>query len=143
MSILSRIFVPRRSRGSEIDLFEPDPDRLATSTPKILWIELTSKCPFKCIFCTREVRWGVGKNLDFDAYRSLIAQLDEPEFIGLNYSGESIHYPHLIEAIRLAVSTGAYTELVTALASAPRPLVRQIVESGLDRLAVSIHSVDA
>ena len=115
---------------------------MVTSAPKILWIELTSKCPFKCVFCTREVRWGAGRNLDFEVYRSLIEQLEEPEFIGLNYSGESIHYPRLMEAITIACATGAYTELVTALSSAPETLVRQIIESDLDRLAVSIHTLD-
>ncbi len=145
MNLLTRLFSNRRkalAQISEPPLFEPDTVRMVTPTPKILWIELTSKCPFKCVFCTREVRWGAGRNLDFDVYRSLIAQLEEPEFIGLNYSGESIHYPRLIEAITLACATGAYTELVTALSSASQSLVRQIVESDLDRLAVSIHTLD-
>jgi MoaA/NifB/PqqE/SkfB family radical SAM enzyme len=115
---------------------------MATPVPKILWIELTSRCPFKCVFCTRLVRWGAGQNLDFDVYRSLIDQLEEPEFIGLNYSGESIHYPRLMEAINLACATGAFTELVTALSSARETLVQEIVESDLDRLAVSIHTLD-
>src|SRR3989441_7234776 len=145
MNLLNRLFSNRRtspSQSSEANLFEPDTDHMVTSAPKILWIELTSKCPFKCVFCTREVRWGAGRNLDFEVYRSLIEQLEEPEFIGLNYSGESIHYPRLMEAITLACATGAYTELVTALSSAPDTLVRQIVESDLDRLAVSIHTLD-
>src|SRR5262245_21020340 len=145
MNLLNRLFLRqhiRRPQPSEEILFMPDSDAMVTPAPKILWIELTSKCPYKCIFCTREVRWGAGRNLDFEVYRSLIDQLEEPEFIGLNYSGESIHYPHLMEAIRLACATGAYTELVTALSSASANLVRQIVESDLDRLAVSIHTVD-
>lgn len=145
MNILNRLFSKRRNRklsGSDPSLFEPETDGMVTPVPKVLWIELTSKCPFKCIFCTREVRWGAGRNLDFEVYRSLIEQLEEPEFIGLNYSGESIHYPRLMEAIRLARATGAYTELVTALSSAPASLVQQIVESDLDRLAVSIHTLD-
>src|SRR5213593_40319 len=145
MNLLTRLFSNRRkalAQISEPPLFEPDTVRMVTPTPKILWIELTSKCPFKCVFCTREVRWGAGRNLDFDVYRSLIHQLEEPEFIGLNYSGESIHYPHLMEAINLACATGAFTELVTALSSARKSLVQQIVESDLDRLAVSIHTLD-
>ena len=145
MNLLKQLFSDRRTISrldSKNVLFEPDEERMTTPVPKILWIELTSKCPFKCVFCTREVRWGAGRNLDFGLYRSLINQLDEPEFIGLNYSGESIHYPHLIEAIELACSTGAFTELVTALSSAPEAVVRQIVESNLDRLAVSIHTLD-
>src|SRR5437899_3619282 len=145
MNLLTRLFSNRRtppSQSSEANLFEPDTEEMVTALPKILWIELTSKCPFTCVFCTREGRWGAGRNLDFDVYSSLIAQLEAPEFIGLNYSGESIHYPRLMEAIKLACATGAYTELVTALSSAPETLVRRIVESDLDRLSVSIHTLN-
>jgi MoaA/NifB/PqqE/SkfB family radical SAM enzyme len=145
MNVFNRLLSKRFSTNageSQLPLFDPDIEGMVTSLPKILWVELTSKCPFKCIFCTREVRWNAGRNLDFDVYRSLIDQLDEPEFIGMNYSGESIHYPRLMEAIKLACATGAYTELVTALSSAPENLVRQIVESDLDRLAVSIHTLE-
>ena len=122
--------------------FTVDPDYVTAPTPKILWIELTSKCPFDCIFCTRKVRFGAGRNLDFEVYKKLIAELDSPDFIGLNYSGESIYYPRLLEAIQLAGSTGASTELVTAFSTISEPLLRGIVESGLDRLAISLHTMD-
>src|ERR1051326_4753643 len=96
------------------DLFTIDPDALTAPTPKTLWIELTSKCPFDCVFCTRKMRFGVGRNLDFEIFRKVIAELDAPDFIGLNYSGESIYYPRLLNAIKLARSTQAFTELVSA-----------------------------
>ncbi len=145
MNVWSRLLPKRKvikvmSESGRV--FEPTTEHMVTSAPKILWIELTSRCPFKCVFCTREVRWGAGQNMDFEIYRSLVEQLEEPEFIGLNYSGESIHYPRLIDAIELACATGAYTELVTALSSASESLVQRIVESDLDRLAVSIHTLD-
>jgi hypothetical protein len=35
-------------------------DFLAARTPRILWVELTSKCPFDCIFCSRQLRRGAG-----------------------------------------------------------------------------------
>ncbi len=145
MNLRTRFFSIRRTISGLVPkdaFFEPDIDRITTPVPKVLWVELTSKCPFRCIFCTREVRWGTGQNLDFEVYRTLIEQLEEPEFIGLNYSGESIHYQHLIDVIELACSTGAYTELVTALSSAPETMVQQIVQTDLDRLAVSIHTLD-
>lgn len=122
--------------------FLADPDFLTTELPKILWIELTSKCPFDCIFCTRRTRFGAGRHLDFDVYRKLIAELDVPDFIGLNYSGESLYYPKLLDAIRLAAATGAPTELVSAFSTVSQPLLRGIVESGLDRLAISLHTMD-
>jgi MoaA/NifB/PqqE/SkfB family radical SAM enzyme len=123
-------------------VFAMDSEFMTAPMPKILWIELTSKCPFDCIFCTRRVRFGGGQHLDFEVYRRLIAELEEPDFIGLNYSGESIYYPKLLEAIHLATATGATTEVVSAFSSISPSLLRGIAESGLDRLAISLHTVD-
>src|SRR5438270_6385347 len=125
------------------DKFSVDPEYITAPKPKILWIELTSKCPFDCIFCTRKTRFGTGRNLDFEIYERVIAELESPDYICLNYSGESIYYPRLLEAIRLAKSTGASIELVTAFSTISPSLLRGIVESGLDRLAVSLHTMDA
>lgn len=80
--------------------------------------------------------------MSFALYQSLISQLKKPEVIRLNYSGESTHYPKLGDAIQLARQTGATTELVSALASASQATIKAIVESGLHRLSVSIHSMD-
>lgn len=122
--------------------FRVDPVSITTRTPKVLWIELTSKCPFDCIFCTRKTRFGAGQHLDFEIYRSVMRELESPDFIGLNYSGESIYYPQLLEAIALANATGATTELVTAFSSISKKLLAALVASGLDRLAVSLHTMD-
>ncbi len=133
---------PKLNVFQSAENFAADPDYVMAPMPKVLWIELTSKCPFDCVFCTRKVRFGSGRNLDFEIYRRLIAELDSPDFIGLNYSGESIYYPRLIEAIELAKSTGAYTEVVTAFSTISPALLRGIVESGIDRVAVSLHTLD-
>ena len=125
------------------DRFTLDPEYITAPAPKTLWIELTSKCPFDCVFCTRKVRFGAGRNLDFEIYKRVIRELESPDYICLNYSGESIYYPRLLEAISLAKSTGASTELVTAFSTISLPLLRGIVESGLDRLAVSLHTMDS
>jgi radical SAM protein with 4Fe4S-binding SPASM domain len=123
--------------------FLPDADDLASALPGILWVELTSKCPFDCVFCSRQLRRGTGQHLDFRLFQSLMGQLDHPEIIRLNYSGESTHYPHLEEAVRLAKSTGAITELVSAFASISQSALLGLVDSGLDRLSLSVHTMDA
>lgn len=120
-----------------------DPQYVTAPTPKVIWIELTSRCPFDCIFCTRRTRFGAGRHLDFEIFRRVIGELESPEFIGLNYSGESTHYPRLVEAIELAAATGASTEVVSAFSSIPPALLRAIVEGPLDRLAISLHTMDA
>jgi len=76
----------------------------------------------------------------YELFESLVAQVVDPRKFLLNYSGESTVYPHLIPAIRLARSTGAAVELVTALASASEELVDELASSGLTRLTVSVHA---
>jgi MoaA/NifB/PqqE/SkfB family radical SAM enzyme len=139
---IGKIRVPGWRGGRAPGMFTIDPDEVTTTTPQTLWIELTSKCPFDCIFCSRRVRFGAGENLDFEIYKRLMGELQSPDFIYLNYSGESIYYPRLREAIELAVATGASTELVTAFSTISQPVLRGIVESGLDRLAISVHTMD-
>src|SRR5215469_4218913 len=109
-------------------------------TPRILWAELTSKCPFDCLFCSRKTRRGAGEHMRYALFESLVRQVSSPRVFLLNYSGESTVYPHLIPAIRLARSTGARVELVTALASASEELVDELASSGLTRLTVSVHA---
>jgi radical SAM protein with 4Fe4S-binding SPASM domain len=121
----------------------PQADFAAARAPTTLWIELTSTCPFDCIFCSRKTRRGTGEHMEFALLERLIAELDHPECIRLNYSGESLHYPQLADAIGLAKSTGASTELVTSLASADEGVLRSVVASGLDRLGISLHTTSA
>jgi MoaA/NifB/PqqE/SkfB family radical SAM enzyme len=111
--------------------------------PRILWIELSSRCPFDCVFCTRASLRGAGQHLDFELYRRLIGELDRPQIVRLNYAGESGHYPRLAEAVALAVQTGAEVELVSALASLKPERLQAALEAGLTRLTVSLHTLDS
>jgi Radical SAM superfamily. len=112
------------------------------ATPRVLWIELTSKCPFNCVFCSRRLRHGNGVHMEMRLFERIIGELTEPEIIRLNYSGESTHHPGIIKAIRLASATGATVEIVTALSSLPDQMVERIPDSGLDRLTLSLHTLD-
>ncbi len=112
------------------------------SLPLEYWIELTSKCPFDCVFCSRSTLRGKGEHMEFALYQKIIAQMHRPAVIRLNYSGESIHYPRLGEAIALAKSTGARVELVTVLSSAKPKVIEALVRERLDRLTISIHALN-
>jgi radical SAM protein with 4Fe4S-binding SPASM domain len=81
--------------------------------------------------------------MPYALFEALVRQVSDPRTFLLNYSGESTVYPELIPAIRLARSTGAGVELVSALASAPEGLIRQLSAAGLTRLTVSVHAANA
>ena len=110
--------------------------------PRVLWIELTSRCPFDCVFCTRKSLRGPGQHMDFALYEQLICALIEPRVIRLNYSGESGHYPHLAKAITLAALTGAQVELVSTIASLKADQLESMLRAGLNRLTVSLHTLN-
>ncbi len=142
MSVLrsiTRRFFSRAGKANSL----PDISVLrAQPVPVEYWIELTSRCPFRCVFCSRAFIRGKGEHMDFGLYEALVCQMQDPTVIRLNYSGESIHYPRLAEAVRLAKSTGARVELVTALSSAQPDVVQALVKEGLDRMTVSIHAME-
>jgi len=116
-------------------------DEKTFALPRVAWIELTSRCPFRCIFCTRASLRGAGEHMDFGLYGRLITELSRPRIVRLNYAGESGHYPRLAEAVALASKTGADVELVTALASLRKDRLRSVLEAGLTRLTVSLHTL--
>ena len=116
---------------------------IAAQTPRTLWVELTSKCPLDCVFCSRKTRRGAGEHMPWGVFESLVEQVSNPRTFLLNYSGESTVYPQLIPAIRLARSTGAFVELVSALVNVSEATLPELCSSGLSRLTVSVHSTDA
>ena len=118
------------------------PTFLAARTPRTLWIELTSKCPFDCVFCSRAARRGAGAHLPFAVYTALLNALVDARRFVLNYSGESTLYPELIPAIHQARALGAFVELVSVIATAPESLLVSLSRSGLNRLTVSAHATD-
>lgn len=112
------------------------------ATPRVLWVELTSRCPFDCIFCSRKLRRGSGEHMPFAVYEALIGSLRDPRTVVLNYSGESTVHPDLIAAIGLARGAGAFVELVSALAHVPNRMLAPLATSGLGRLTVSFHAIE-
>jgi len=86
---------------------------------------------------------GAGEHMPYGLFESLVGQISDARSFCLNYSGESTVYPELIPAIRLARATGALVELVSALVCVPESMLGDLSESGLTRLTVSIHAVDA
>ncbi len=81
--------------------------------------------------------------MDFALFEALVRALERPEIIRLNYSGESGNYPRLIEAIATAKSSSAQVEMVTSLVTIPWEVIDRLPASGLDRLSVSLHTLDS
>jgi radical SAM protein with 4Fe4S-binding SPASM domain len=115
----------------------------ARTGPAVIWIDLTSRCPLRCVFCSRENLRGEGEHMNLAMFESVLSSLDGPEIIRLNYSGESANYPWLIEAItETKTLTRAHVEMVTSLVSMPIGTIHRLAGSGIDRVSISLHSLD-
>jgi len=115
--------------------------------PISLMIELTNHCQLKCMICAREHRYGQEMDkghMKFEQFKKLIDEnhvyLDR---IGLTGLGETLLYPHIIEAVRyiraknkgisVFISTNAYQ------ANAAQ-IVAQIADD-IDTLQISLDGI--
>jgi len=87
---------------------------------KIFQVELTNRCPFRCVMCPRTHHMTREQgNMEVSLFRSVIDQLvamnprygEMEEPIWLHHFGESLTYPHLAECIRYARSRGIGTRM--------------------------------
>ncbi len=75
-------------------------------------------------------------------FHKILEQVERPEIVRLEYAGDSSQYPPLLGAIAQAHAAGAITELTAAWASIAAENLEALVDSGLDRLTVSLPSSD-
>lgn len=109
--------------------------------PTGLSVEPTGFCNLKCPECPNgrgELTRKKG-NMDFNLYQSVIEQAS-PYLVSiiLYFQGEPFLCPSMIRMIRLARKKNIYTITSTNGQCIDSSLARKIVESGLDRIIVSV-----
>lgn len=109
--------------------------------PAGLSVEPTGCCNLKCPECPNgrgELTRKKG-NMDFELFRSVVEQAS-PYLVNLilYFQGEPFLCPSMIQMIRLARKKNIYTMTSTNGQCIDSSLAREIVESGLDRIIVSV-----
>lgn len=110
-----------------------------------LYIEATSACNLDCQMCVRR-SWNepIG-HMPLDTFSKLmddVASLPSTPTIHLSGYGEPMMHPHFLELIRLAKATGARVEITTNGVLLTAKMAEALVELDLNRLVVSIDSVE-
>jgi radical SAM protein with 4Fe4S-binding SPASM domain len=86
----------------------------------ILQIELTNKCPFRCVMCPRTEHMTRNQgNMSFETFRKIIDELValDPDYgtrqdpIWLHHFGESLVHPRFADCIRYARTRGVRTRM--------------------------------
>lgn len=113
--------------------------------PNKVYFELTNACNFNCDFCPISVSTRDKRTMPFSLFTKGIDQLASDRIcgtVGFHVLGEPLLHPRLFEAIRYAGSRGLTTELTTNGALLTDGRVRALLQSGLDKLSVSLETMD-
>lgn len=115
--------------------------------PIHLDIEASSRCNLDCTFCDKQQMMGRDEfgDLDFGLFTKIMDEAAGHGLCGLklSYRGEPLLNPRLPEMIRYAKDRGVldvYFNTNAMLLS--RKLSARLVESGLDRISISIEGTD-
>jgi len=120
-------------------------------------IEPTNACTAKCIFCPR---WKMNRKIGYIDHKKLSEFLDRlndyrknmwlnkqngslrfPCLVFCGF-GEPLLHPKIVDIISDSNSKGFETQLVTNGSLIDSSITTELVEAGLDNIAISLHSLD-
>lgn len=142
---------------SKLNLDERVPlqDVIPLETPFLLYVDPSSACNFKCQFCPTGHKDLISSSdyrrnvMSYDIFSKLVEGLSEFEkplkVMRMNKIGEPLLNKRLADMIALAKNSGnvQYIDLATNGALFSEKLLSNLVESGLDRLNISLEGVNA
>lgn len=122
------------------------------AVPLAVDIELASVCNFKCTMCQQATGWydewhRLGKVKAYVSWETFTSVVDECAEMGVysmkvNWRGEPMLNPHLVEAIRYIKHKGIHEVMMNTNASKLTPeLADEIIGSGLDRIIFSCDGI--
>jgi len=113
--------------------------------PLNLDIEVTNKCNLACPFCVREhMNEGTGL-MPFTDYQRLMAEAKQYRLpaVKLNWRGEPTLHPMLPQMVKQAKEMGVLEVMINTNGTLlTKELCGRLIDAGLDKLIVSIESID-
>lgn len=111
--------------------------------PPSVKIELTARCDLQCFFCASSYKLREKGDMDFAFLERILPEMKEAgvKEIGMFYLGESLLYPRIADAIKLAKDVGfGYVFLTTNGRSLTEDKANDIMGAGLDSLKFSLNA---
>lgn len=122
---------------------EQDRSEVADREPVCLYLEVTNRCNLPCTTCPRTFEeLEPAANMSFGMFKSIVDQYPNISRVVLHGIGEPLMVPYLPRMIRYLKDRGTYVLFNTngTLLSARRG--RDLIDSGLDELRVSLDAAD-
>jgi MoaA/NifB/PqqE/SkfB family radical SAM enzyme len=109
--------------------------------PSELYIEPTNRCNSKCNICVRTFRESEGaKDLSIDEFKAIVNQFPGLRRVVLHGIGEPLLNKDIFRMVSHLKSKGVYVLFNSNAILLRRGVQKELIESGLDELRVSIDS---
>lgn len=112
--------------------------------PSLMQIELTNRCPMRCVMCPRLQMTRAQGDMDLGLFRAIVAQLAPcTRFCWLHGFGDPLLHPGFADAVKAAAAQGIRT------GASANPLLltperqEMLLACGLDTLVLSLDGLDA
>jgi len=113
------------------------------SYPIIFQIEPTNHCPMNCVMCPRQFMKRKLGFMDFNLYKKIIDQVKVYDtHIQLHHFGDPLMHPQIDKFIKYAHDRGIKINCSVNPILLTREMSARLVDSGLDRIYISLDSVD-
>lgn len=109
------------------------------------FIEVTTRCNLRCSMCVKTACPGPEGDMDPALYERILRQMPGLSFLGLSGIGEPLLHPKIIDFVRLARKLLSDTAVVGFNSNGlliDEAMAEALTASGLDKIALSIDSVD-
>jgi MoaA/NifB/PqqE/SkfB family radical SAM enzyme len=121
-------------------------DRRTTADrdPVCLYLETTNRCNLPCTTCPRTFEeLEPPANMSFELFRRIVDQVPDIARVVLHGIGEPLMVPNLPRMIRYLKKRGTYVLFNTNGTLLNERRSRELIDSGLDELRVSLDAADA
>ncbi len=122
-----------------------DVHKALLSHPSRLYIETTTRCNLSCGFCPRTLTEPADNEISIELIGRLSPVLKMAESVVLNGLGEPLLHPEINKIVRLCKSEmpeGAAIGFQTNGSRLDRTVLKGLVNSGLNRLCLSLHELE-
>lgn len=112
--------------------------------PLELVVEVTNRCNLNCIICPRDKMNRKISDMPFELFKKIIDEVrGKVEMIDLCFAGESLLHKDIFEMIKYAKQNKIKTFIQTNCMDLDTYISKQLIDSGLDLLVLSIDAADS
>lgn len=117
---------------------------VVASAPYTLTMELTHRCPLRCVYCSNPTELIRQENeLSIDHWLSIVDQAAKLSIVQANLTGgEPLVYADLPLIVRRLKERDIYSNLITSGIGLSENVLNQLIECGLESIQISLQSAN-